>query len=104
LLRGAVLLIINKEKLITLEERCIYIAPNWRLAFEDIQLDIKDLVATNLELGPSALGANQDQSGVKGAPILVTEASNAASDQDLDSGDLVIEYNPWQIYLCLTCL
>jgi hypothetical protein len=42
----------------TLKERRVYIAPNWRLAFKGIRLDIKDLVAINPELGPSALGAN----------------------------------------------
>jgi hypothetical protein len=42
----------------TLKERHIYIAPDWRLVFEGIRLDIKDLAATNPELGPSALGAN----------------------------------------------
>jgi hypothetical protein len=93
--------VIYKEKLMTLEERYIYIAPNWRLAFKDIRSDIKDLVATNPEPGPSALGANQDRNGVEGAPIPAVEASNAASNQDLDSGDSVIEYDPRQIYLCL---
>jgi hypothetical protein len=94
LLRGAIPLVINKEKLITLEERRTYIAPNWRLAFEGIWLDIKDPAATNPELGPSALGANQDRNGVKGALIPAVGASNAASNQDLDSGDSVIEHNP----------
>jgi hypothetical protein len=94
--------VIYKEKLMTLEERHIYIAPNWRLAFEGIWSDIKDLAATNPELGPSALGANQDRNGVKEALIPAAEAFNAASNQDLDSGDSVIEYNLRQIYLCLT--
>jgi hypothetical protein len=94
LLRGAVPLVINKEKLITLEERRVYIAPDWRLVFEGIWLDIKDPAATNPELGPSALGANQDRNSVEGAPIPAARASNAASNQDLDSGDSVIEYNP----------
>jgi hypothetical protein len=57
----------------------------------------------NLEPGPSALGANQDRNGVEGALILATGASDAASNQDLDSGDLVIEYDPRQVYLCLAC-
>jgi hypothetical protein len=64
----------------TLEERRAHIAPNWRLAFEGIRLDIKDLVATNPELGPSALGANQDRNGVEGALIPAAGASNAASN------------------------
>ena len=49
---------INKEELMTLKERRVYIAPDWRLAFEGIRSDIKDPAATNLELRPSALGAN----------------------------------------------
>ena len=60
MLRGAVSLVINKEKLMTLEERRAYIAPDWRLAFKGIRSDIKDPAATNPELGPSASGANQD--------------------------------------------
>jgi phosphomevalonate kinase len=85
----------------TLEERRVYIAPNWRLAFEGIRSDIKDLAATNPEPGPSALGANQDQNGVKGALIPAAGAFNAASNQDSDSSDSVIEHNPRQVYLCL---
>jgi hypothetical protein len=85
----------------TLEERRAYIAPNWRLAFKGIRSDIKDPAATNPEPGPSALGANQDRNGVKGALILAAGASDAASNQDLDSGDSVIEHNPRQVYLCL---
>jgi hypothetical protein len=80
LLRGAILLVINKEKLMTLEERRAYIAPNWRLAFEGIRLDIEDLAAINPEPGPSALGANQDRNSVKGALIPAVGASNTASN------------------------
>jgi hypothetical protein len=69
LLRGAIPLVINKEKLMTLKERRAYIAPDWRLAFEGIWSDIKDPAATNPEPGPSASGANQDRNGVEGAPI-----------------------------------
>jgi hypothetical protein len=64
------------------------------LAFEGIRSDIKDLVAINPEPGPSALGVNQDRNGVEGALIPAAGASDAASNQDLDSGDSVIEYNP----------
>jgi hypothetical protein len=103
LLRGAVPLVINKEKLMTLEERRAHIAPDWRLAFEGIRSDIKDPAATNPEPGPSASGANQDRNGVEGAPIPAAGASDAASDQDSDSGDSVIEYNPRQVHLCLAC-
>jgi hypothetical protein len=87
----------------TLEERRAHIAPDWRLAFEGIRSDIKDPVATNPEPGPSALGANQDRNGVKGAPILAAGASDAASNQDLDNSDLVIEHDPRQVHLCLAC-
>ena len=103
LLRGAVPLVINKEKLMTLEERRAHIAPDWRLAFEGIRSDIKDPAATNPEPGPSASGANQDRNGVEGAPIPAAGASDAASDQDSDSGDSVMEHNPRQVYLCLAC-
>ena len=79
-------------------------APDQRLAFKDIWLDIKVLASAIPELGPPALGANQDRNGVKGALILVAGASNAAPNQDSDSGDLAIEYNPQQIHLCLAYL
>jgi hypothetical protein len=88
----------------TLEERHTYMAPDWRLAFKGIRSDIKVLASAIPKLGPPALGANRDRNGVKGAPIPVAGASNAASDQDLDSGNSVIEYNPRQIHLCLACL
>ena len=64
----------------TLEERYVYIAPDQRLAFEGIRLDIKVLVFAISELGPSALGANRDRNGVKGAPILVVGAFDTASN------------------------
>ena len=77
-------------------------APNWRLAFKGIRSDIKVLVSVIPELGPPALGANQDQNSVKGAPILIAGASNTAPNQDSNGGDSAIEYNPRQIHLCLT--
>ena len=52
LLRGVILLVINKEELMTLKERRAHIAPDWRLAFEGIRSDIKDSTATNLEPRP----------------------------------------------------
>jgi hypothetical protein len=64
----------------TLKERHVYMAPNWRLAFEGIRLDIEVLASAIPELGPPASGANWDRNGVEGAPIPVAGASNTASD------------------------
>jgi hypothetical protein len=62
----------------TLEERYVYMAPNWRLAFKGIWLDIKVLVFVIPELGPPALGANRDRNSVKGALIPIVKAFNVA--------------------------
>jgi hypothetical protein len=71
--------VIDKEKLMTSEERDAHMPPDWRLAFEGIRSDIEVPVAAIPEPGASDSGPNQDSG----------------------DGDSAMEHDPRQIHLCL---
>jgi hypothetical protein len=103
LLKGAVPRVIDKEQLMSLEERRAHMAPDWRLAFEGIRSDVEVPAAAIPEPGASDSGPNQDLDDVEGAPIPAAGAPDLGPGQDLDDGDSAMEHDPRQIHLCLAC-